>query len=137
MNLFYFVWLPILLFWLAKMTTRYSKEKYAHIKGMKNEPLSNLAVDLKKWKLSDKKGDTIVLLSIQVTSSSPTPSLEVTTFTPPTTRSKGKGKVGKSVWDNPAMALGQAHKVVTDDKLKGLMSIPSHELVSRHIHKLL
>ena len=87
--------------------------------------------------VSDKKGDTIVLLSIQITSSSPTPSLEVTTFTPPTTRSKGKGKVGKSVWDNPAMVLGQAHKVVTDDKLKGLMSIPSHELVSRHIHKLL
>lgn len=58
------------------------------------------------------------------------------TFSPPTTRSKGKAKIGKGVWDGPAIALRQAHNVVTDDKLKGLSSIPSHELVSYHIHKL-
>jgi len=46
------------------MAIKYGKEKYACIKGMKNKPLSNLAVDSKKWKLSDEKGDTIVLLSI-------------------------------------------------------------------------
>ncbi|XP_075668133.1 uncharacterized protein LOC142638028 [Castanea sativa] len=58
------------------------------------------------------------------------------TFTPPTTCSKGKGKVGKNVWEDPTIALGQAHNVIINDELKGLSSIPSHELVSRHIHKL-
>nr|POF00827.1 hypothetical protein CFP56_55356 [Quercus suber] len=70
------------------------------------------------------------------TPSSPTPSLEIMTFTPPTTHSKGKGKVGKSIWEDPTMTLGQAHCVITNDKLKGLSSIPSHELVDCHIHKL-
>jgi len=46
------------------MATRYSIEKYACIKGMKNEPLSHLVADLKKIKLSDEKGDTVVLLSV-------------------------------------------------------------------------
>ncbi|XP_050259657.1 uncharacterized protein LOC126704670 [Quercus robur] len=53
-----------------------------------------------------------------------------------TTHSKGKAKVGKSVWEDPAIALGRAHNVITDDELKGLSSIPSHKLVSHHIHKL-
>nr|POE70109.1 hypothetical protein CFP56_23659 [Quercus suber] len=34
------------------------------------------------------------------------------------------------------MALGRAHNVITDDELRGISSIPSHELVNRHIHKL-
>ena len=97
------------------MATRYSKEKYAHIRGMKNEPLSSLAMDSKKQKLGDEKGDTVVPPSIQTASSSPTPSFEVTTFTSSTTHSKGKGKVGKSIWDDPATALGRAHNVVIDD----------------------
>ena len=118
------------------MATRYSKEKYAHIKGMKNEPLSQLAIDSKKQKLNDEKGDTVVPLLVQTIPSSLTPSLEVTAFIPPITCSKGKGKVGRSIWDNPATALRRAHNVVTDDELKGLASVPSHELVSRHIHKL-
>nr|POE52350.1 hypothetical protein CFP56_65584 [Quercus suber] len=96
---------------------------------MKNEPLSNLAVDSKKQKLGDVKGETVVLPSIQIAPSSPTPSLEVTALTPPITCSKGKGKVRRSVWDDLAIALGRAHNVVMDNELKGLSSIPSHELV--------
>lgn len=79
------------------MTTRYSKEKYACIRGLKNEPLSNLAANSKKRKLAEEKGETAALPSIQIALSSPTPSLEVTVFTPPTTRSKGKGKAGMSL----------------------------------------
>ena len=58
------------------------------------------------------------------------------TFSPLNTRSKGKAKVGKSVWDDPATALGRVYNVITDDELKGLSSIPSHELASHHIQKL-
>ena len=125
-----------LTFGLTEMLIRYSKEKYACIRGLKNEPLSNLAADSKKRKLSEEKGKAVALPSVQVALSSPTPSLEVTTFTPPTTRSKGKGKAGRSVWDDLATTMGHAHNVITDDTLKGLSSIPSHELVGRHIHKL-
>jgi len=56
--------------------------------------------------------------------------------TPPLTHSKGKSKIRMSVWDDLAIALGHAHNVITNDKLKGLSSIPFYELVSRHIHKL-
>lgn len=118
------------------MATRYSKEKYSCIKGLKNEPLSNLAAYSKKRKLGEEKDETVALPSIQIASSSPTSSLEVTAFTSPTTRSKGKGKAGRSVWDDLTIALGHAHNVITDDELKGLLSISSNELVSRHIHRL-
>ena len=118
------------------MATWYSKDKYAHIRDMENEPLSKLTFDLKKRKLSDEKVDIAALPPVNVTPPSPTSSLEVTTVTPPLTRTKGKSMVGMSVWDDPATTLGRAHNVITNDKLKGLSSIPSQELVSRHIHKL-
>ena len=67
---------------------------------------------------------------------SPTLSLEVTAVIPPVTHAKGKSKMGMSVWDDSATALGRAHNVITNDELKVLSSIPFHELVSLHIHKL-
>ena len=123
-------------FVFTEMATRYSKDKYAHVKGMKNEPLSQLAIETKKRKLNKEKGETTTSPIIYTVPSSPIPSLEMVTFSPPTTRSKGKSKIGKRIWKDPATALGRAHNVVTDEDLKGLSSIPSHELVSRHIHKL-
>nr|POE55394.1 hypothetical protein CFP56_58049 [Quercus suber] len=118
------------------MAIGYSKDKYARIKNLKNEPLANLISDLKKRKLSDEKADTSVLPPVQTAPSSPTSSLEVIAATLPLTRARGKTKVEMSVWDDPAIALGRAHNVITNDELKGLSSIPSHELVSQHIHKL-
>nr|POE95045.1 hypothetical protein CFP56_15113 [Quercus suber] len=35
-----------------------------------------------------------------------------------------------------ATALGRAHNVISDERLKPLSSVPSHELVSHHVHKL-
>nr|POF22876.1 hypothetical protein CFP56_38163 [Quercus suber] len=51
------------------------------------------------------------------------------TFSPLTTCSKGRAKVGKSVWEDPATTFGRVHNVITDDELKGFSSISSHELV--------
>ena len=118
------------------MATRYSKDKYARVKNLKNEPLSHLNLRSKKRKLDEGKDETPSPSSLFDTPSSPTPSFEMITFSPPTTHSKGKAKIGKSVWEDPATALGRAHNVITNDELKGLSSIPSHELVNRHIHKL-
>lgn len=117
------------------MATKYSKDKPAHVKSLKNKPLSQLTPGSKKHVLDEGKDITPTPLSLFGTPSSSTPSLEMMTFTPPTIHSKGKGKVGKSVWEDLAMAIGQAHDVITDDKLRGLSSIPSHKLVSHHIHK--
>ena len=115
------------------MAIRYNKDKYARVKNLKNEPLSLITPRSKKRKLDERKHKTPALQLLFCTS---TPSFEMVTFSLPTTRSKGKAKVGKRVWYDPATALGRAHNVITDDKLKGLLSILSHKLVSRHIHKL-
>ena len=81
------------------MATRYSKEKYARVKGMKNEPLSQMAVETKKRKLNEEKSETTVSPFVRTIPSFPTLSLEMMMFTLPITRSKGKSKVGKSVWE--------------------------------------
>ena len=99
------------------MATRYSKKKYARIKGLRNVPLSNLTTESKKRKLGGEKGEAATLPPIQITLSSPTPSLEVMGFNPLTTFSKGKGKAGRSIWDDPATAIGRAHNLITDDEL--------------------
>ena len=107
------------------MATRNNKEKCAHIKGMKNELLSQLVVNTKRRKLHEDKGKTVVSLSIPTIPSSSTPYLEVMAITPPTTRLK-KEEEGKSVLDDLVIALGRAHNVIIDDELKCLTSIPSH-----------
>ena len=116
----------------AEMATRYSKDKYARVKNLKNEPLSLITPGSKKRKLDEGKDKTLAIQSLFLTPFSPTPSLEMKTFSLSITRSKRKAKVGKSVWDD----LGRAYNAITDDELKGLSFISSHELVSPHIHKL-
>nr|POE50108.1 hypothetical protein CFP56_73615 [Quercus suber] len=118
------------------MATRYSRDKYARIKNLKSEPLANLTSGSKKRKLGDEKAKVSLRPSAHIAPPSPTPSLEVTTISPPVTRARGKSKIGMNLWDDPATALGRAHNVITIDELKSLSSVPSHELVSRHNHKL-
>ena len=98
--------------------------------------MSQLTLRSMKRKLDEGKDETPAPLSLFGTLFSPTPSLKMMTSTPPITHSNGKGKVGKSVYEDPSMVLRRAHNVITNDKLRGLLSIPSHELVSRYIHKL-
>ena len=71
---------------------------------------------------------------VHIAPSSSTSSLEVTAFSPLTTCAKGKDKVRKSVWDDLATTMGRAHNVITNNELKGLLSIPSHELISISIN---
>lgn len=81
---------------------------------MNNESLSQ---NSKRRKLHEKKARQWFSSPIQIPSS-PTPSIEVMTLTPTITRSKGKGKIGKNVWDDPTTALGLAHNLITDEELK-------------------
>ena len=61
------------------MATRYNKDKYARVKGLKNEPLSHLTLESKKRNLDKGKDETPAPLSIFGTPSSSTPSFEMMT----------------------------------------------------------
>ena len=50
--------------------------------------------------------------------------------------SKGKEKVGSSVWFDAEAAMDHANELLTPGEMKEISSIPSHEMVSRHVHKL-
>ena len=50
--------------------------------------------------------------------------------------SKGKEKVGSNVWSDAEAAMDHAHELFTSGEMKEISSIPSHEMVSRHVHKL-
>ena len=50
--------------------------------------------------------------------------------------SKGKEKVGSSVWSDAEVAVDRAHEFFTPGEMKEISSTPSHEMVSRHVHKL-
>ena len=75
------------------MATRYSKGKYARVKNLKNEPLSHITPGSKKRKLDEGKDETPTPLSLFGTPSSHMPSLEMMTFSTPTTHLKGRLKL--------------------------------------------
>lgn len=52
------------------------------------------------------------------------------------TGDKGKGKVGASVWVDVGTALARANEALTPKELKEISGMPSHEMVSHHVHKL-
>ena len=51
--------------------------------------------------------------------------------------SKGKEKVGASVWSDAEMAMDRANELFTTGEMREITSIPSHEIVSCHVHKLM
>ena len=50
--------------------------------------------------------------------------------------SKGIEKVGSSVWSDAKVAVDCANEFFTLGEMKEISSTPSHEMVSRHVHKL-
>ena len=50
--------------------------------------------------------------------------------------SKGKEKVGSSVWSDAEVAVDRAYELYTPGEMKEISSTPFHEMVSRHVHKL-
>ena len=50
--------------------------------------------------------------------------------------SKGKEKIGSSVWSDAEAAMDHANELLTHGEMKEISSIPSHEMVSCHVHKL-
>ena len=52
------------------------------------------------------------------------------------TGNKGKEKMGSSVWADAETAMDYANELLTLGEMKEISSVPSHEMVSRHVHKL-
>ena len=50
--------------------------------------------------------------------------------------SKGKENVGASVWSDAETAMDHANELLTPREMKEITSVPSHEMVSHHVHKL-
>ena len=125
------------------MMTMFNQEFYAQIKAKKNKPLSSIVqrrlqvVEKEKEKEVTKKGSsTLALDEGHVTSLA----LSIKEITPHTKKrklgDKGKDKVGASVWADAKTTLAQANEVVLLEELKEILSVPSHEMVNHHIHKL-
>ena len=91
------------------MTSKFNKEMYKKIKEKKNEPLSSIGQ--KKLRFTDKERE----------------------------KEKEKEmveKVGSSIWSDAEAVVDRVNEFFTLGEMKEISSTPSHEMVNRHVHKL-
>jgi len=129
------------------MTTKFNKEMYAKIKGKKNEPLSNIGqsrlriVDKEKEKEKEtvEKGSSTPALDLdegQVVSPGVLVEEVIRLSKKQKTGDRGKEKMGSSVWADARATMDRANELLTPEEMKEISKVPSHEMVSRHVHKL-
>ena len=127
--------------------SKFTKEMYKKIKKKKNKPLSNIGQ--RKLRFTDREKEREKEM---VERGSSTPALDLEegqaalpgVFVEEVARplkkwkvgSKGKEKIGSSVWSDAEAAMDRANELLTPGEMKEISSIPSHEMVSRHVHKL-
>ena len=129
------------------MTSKFNKEIYKKIKEKKNEPLSNIGqrklrfTDREKEREKEKveRGSSTPALDLEEGQAA-LPGVSVEEVARPLKKwkvgSKGKEKIGSSVWSDAEAAMDRANELLTPGEMKEISSIPSHEMVSRHVHKL-
>ena len=129
------------------MTSKFNNEIYKKIKEKKNEPLSNLGQ--RKLRFTDRekerekemveRGSSTPALDLEEGQAA-LPGVSVEEVARPLKKwkvgSKGKEKIGSSVWSDAEAAMDRANELLTPGEMKEISSIPSHEMVSRHVHKL-
>ena len=141
-SLFFFFFFKLSIF-IVEMMTKFNQELYAWIKAKKNEPFSSIGqrrvrvVEKEKEKEVIEKGSSTPVPEEGWAAS---PSVSIEEITPHAkkhkTGDKGKEKVGASVWADARANLAQTNEVVTLEEMKEISGVPSHEMVSRHVHKL-
>ena len=133
----------------SEMMSKFNKEMYKKIREKKNEPLSSIGkkklrfMDKEKEKEKEKemvkRGSSTPILEL-VDGQKASPGVSVEEVARPFKRqkvgSKGKEKVGSSVWSDAEVAVDRAHEFFTPGEMKEISNTPSHEMVSRHVHKL-
>lgn len=105
----------------------------------KNESLSNIEqrrVWVVQMEMTEKGSFNPAPEEIQV--ASPAASLEEITpcLKKCRTGDKGKEKVKASIWADPGTTLVRAHEAIMLEELKKISGVPSQEMVSHHVHKL-
>ena len=129
------------------MMSKFNKEIYKKIKEKKNEPLSNIGQ--RKLRFTDRekerekemveRGSSTPALDLEEGQAA-LPGVSVEEVARPLKKwkvgSKGKEKIGSSVWSDAEAAMDRANELLTPGEMKEISSIPSHEMVSRHVHKL-
>ena len=125
------------------MTTKFKQEMYARIKGKKNKPLSSIGqrrlrvTDKEKEKETVERGSSTPTLD-EGRAASPGVSIEEVVL--PLRRrkmgNKGKEKIGFSVWVDVGVAMARANELLTLEEMKEISDVPSQEMVSHHVHKL-
>ena len=126
------------------MTSKFNKEMYKKIKEKKNEPLSS--IEQKKLRFTDKekekelveRGSSTPILELDGQEASPGVSVEEVTRPLKWLKVEGKGKekVESSIWTDAEVAMDRVNEFFTLGGMKEISSTPSHEMVSRHVHKL-
>ena len=131
------------------MTSKFIKEMYKKIREKKNESLSSIGqrklrfTDKKKEKEREKeiveRGSSTPVLELE-DGQAASPCVSIEEVARPLKKqkvgSKGKEKVGSNVWSDAEAAIDRAHELLTPGEMKEISSIPSHQMVSRHVHKL-
>ena len=133
------------------MTSKFIKEMYKKIREKKNESLSSIGQ--RKLRFTDKekekekkrekeiveRGSSTPVLELE-DGQAASPGVSIEEVARPLKKqkvgSKGKEKVGSSVWSDAEAAMDRSYELLTPREMKEISSIPSHEMVSRHVHKL-
>ena len=130
------------------MTSKFNKEIYRKIKEKKNEPLSSIGqkklrfTNKEKEKAKEKelveRGSSTPILELD--SQEASPGVSIKEVARPLKRlkvgGKGKEKVGSSIWSDAEVAVDRVNEFFTLGEMKEISSTPSHEMVNRHVHKL-
>ena len=127
----------------VEMMTKFNQKLYAWIKAKKNEPFSSIGQ--RRVRVVEKEKEKEVT---EKCSSTPVPKegwaaspiVSIKEITPHAkkhkTGDKGKEKVGASIQADAGATLARVNEVVMLEEMKEISSVPSHEMVSRHVHKL-
>ena len=126
------------------MTSKFNKDIYAKIKAKKNEPLSSIGQktlritnkEKEKEKEVAERGSSTPTLDEGRTASPAISIEEVLTPKKRKTGYKGKEKVGSTIWVDAEAAMTRANEFLTPEEMKEISMVPSHEMVSQHVHKL-
>ena len=126
------------------MTSKFNKDMYAKIKAKKNELLSSIGQktlritdkEKEKEKEAAERGSSTPTLDEGWTTSPAISIEEVPAPKKRKTRYKGKEKVGSSIWADAEAAMTRANEFLTPEEMKEISLVPSHEMVSQHVHKL-
>ena len=126
------------------MTSKFSKDMYAKIKAKKNESLSSIGQktlritdkEKEKEKEAAKRGSSTPTLDEGRTTSPAISIEEVPAPKRQKTGYKGKEKVGSTIWADAEAAMTRANEFLTPEEMKEISLVPSHKMVSQHVHKL-